>query len=218
MKHTEFDPSASKKKIDSAGVNDNTKKAQKQVEDNFTAFVKIKLGDKYEVIFTDSSILEDMLVEFFETFRLNDDRLPSRSTLNSYRSHIKGFVLRITKNKLNIGDAITFPTFSRLWKAKLLELKRNGRGDTKHNMPIPDEVMDKIYRLLSILTKLMEANDCPSFEALIQQLPLEYQNDFHKLVLSGAIMIFILNVSFVSSNLMDNLSKCIFSLVLQKSP
>ena len=155
MKHTNFDPSASKKKIENAGVNSNTKKAQKQVEDNFMAFVKQRIGDKYEEIFADLSIMEAMLVEFFETFRLNDNRLPSRSTLNSYKSHIRGMVLRITKNKVNITDAISFPTFSRLWKAKILELKQNGRGDTQHNMPIPDIVMDKLYRLLSIITKLM---------------------------------------------------------------
>ena len=206
MKFAEYDPTASKLKIESAGVNENTKRAQKNAEHHFTNFVHRKLGEKYDDIFVDASILDAMLVEFFETFRLNDDRLPSRSTLRTYKSHIKGMVKRITKNAMDIGDANIFPDFDRLWKAKLLELKRNGRGDVKHNLPIPDLVMDKIYKLLALLTQLMETdNSCPLFEALLEQLPPNYRNGYHKLVLDGAIFVFILHVSFFIVPLkMDN--------------
>ena len=199
MKHAKFDKKASKAKIETAGVNKNTLKAQKLAEKHFIAFVKQKIGEKYEDIFTgDASILDEMLVEFFETFRLNNDKLPSRSTLNTYKSHITGMVKRITKNAMDIGDPNVFPDFSRLWKAKVLELKRNGRGDVQHNLPIPDSVMDKIYKLLVTLTKLMETDEsCPSFEATLQELPSDYQNGYHKLVLNGAIFVFILNVSFI---------------------
>ena len=198
MKHTEYDKKASKVKIETAGVNKNTLKAQKLAEKNFISFVKSKLGEKYEDIFTNVSILDELLVEFFETFRLNDDKLPSRSTLNTYKSHIRGMLKRITKNQMDIGDPNIFPDFSRIWKAKLLELKRNGRADVKHNLPIPDSVMDKIYKLLVTLTKLMDTDEsCPSFEATLQELPSDYRNGYHKLVLYGAIFVFILNVSIL---------------------
>ena len=199
MKHAEYDKKASKAKIETAGVNKNTLKAQKLAEKHFIAFVKQKIGEKYEDIFTgDATILDKMLVEFFESFRLNNDKLPARSTLNTYKSHITGMVKRITKNGMDIGDPNVFPDFSRLWKAKKLELKRAGRGDVRHNLPIPDSVMDKIYKLLVTLTKLMETDEsCPSFEATLQELPSDYRSGYHKLVLNGAIFVFILNVSFI---------------------
>ena len=196
MKHIPFDPKASKEKIKTAGVNKNTEKAQRLAEKHFVGFTKGILGDKHEDIFTEASILEDILIQFFETYRLNDDRLPSISTLAMMKSNVKGFIKRITKNKFDIDCSATFPEFSRLWKAKKLELKQNGRGDVRHNQPIPQPVREKIYRLLAILTKLMETNETdPAFQSLLDQLPSSYHENYHKLVLAGAMFTFILNVS-----------------------
>ena len=80
-KHIEFDSEASMEKIKTAGVNKNTQKAQRLAEQHFLDFVKEKLGDKHEDIFTEASIMEDILIQYFDTYRLNDGQLPSKSTL-----------------------------------------------------------------------------------------------------------------------------------------
>ena len=195
-KHIEFDSKASIEKIKTAGVNKNTQKAQRLAEQHFLDFVKEKLGDKHEDIFTEASIMEDILIQYFDTYRLNDGQLPSKSTLDMMKSHVKGFIKRITKNKFDINCSATFPKFSRLWKAKILELKQNGRGDVRHNQPIPQPVREKIYRLLALLTKLMEKDETdPSYQSLVDQLPSSYRENYHKLVLHGAMFTFLLNVS-----------------------
>ena len=195
-KHLPFDQNASKEKIETAGVNKNTEKSQRNVEKQFMDFTKEILGDKHEDIFKEASILEDILIQFFDTYRLNDDRLPSKSTLDVLKSHVKGFLKRMTKNKFDINCSATFPKFSRLWKAKVIELKQNGRGDVRHNQPLPKPVREKIYHLLALLTKLMETDETdPSFQSLLDQLPSSYRENYHKLVLHGAMFTFILNVS-----------------------
>ena len=137
-----------------------------------------------------------MLIAFYETYRLNNNKLPSRNTLEASKSHIAGMIRRVTKNRFDIRNDATFPLFCRLWKAKLLELKRNGKGDVRHVEPIPDHVLEGIFKLLSILSKLMEIDETnPSYEQLLSQLPSSYRENYSKLVLHGALFVFIYYVS-----------------------
>lgn len=198
-KHTKFKPDETAKKIESCGVNPNTKRAQPQCEKIFLDFVKTKI-ENHEVIFTNSSMMEEMLIEFFDTYRLNNDKLPSRSTLDVTKSHLGGMIKRVTKNQFDIKNEVMFPQFARLWKAKVLELKRNGRGDKKHVPPIPDNVLAKIFEFLTVLTKLMEVDETdPSYEELIAKLPSSYRENYSKLVLHGAIFVFVYFVSFFAT-------------------
>ena len=197
MKNTKFDKNEAQKKIESAGVNRNTERAKKACEASFTDFVKSKLGENHEDIFTDTILLENLLIEFFDTYRLNDDRLPSRSTLDQTKSNIKGYIKRVTRNKLDISDEASFPNFTRLLKAKIAELKRNGRGDRNHTQPIPDSVLEKVFQLLKVLTQLMQTDESrPFFDELLEELHPDYRENYNKLVLHGAIFVFIFCVSF----------------------
>ena len=196
MKYAKFDPNETNKKIETCGVNPNTERAKRQCEQTFTDFVKSKIGDSHEDIFTDGSLLQNMLIQFFDTYRLNDERLPSKSTLNQVKSFIKGMILRVTKNQFDISNSATFPDFCRLWQAKTLELKRNGRGDVNHVPPVPQSVMEKIFELLIVLTKLMQIDETdPSYQQLLNQLPSSYRENYNKLVLAGAMFVFIYYVS-----------------------
>ena len=196
MKNEKFDPNETNKKIESAGVNPNTERAQKQAELIFLNFVKSKI-DNHEDIFTNASILENLLIEFYETYRLNDNRLPSKSTLETNKSHIAGMIRRVTRNKFDIRCQSTFPLFSRLWKAKLMELKVNGRADVNHVKAIPDSVLEGIFKCLSILTKLMGIDEKdPSYDQLVALLPSSFRENYSKLVLHGAVFVFVYFVSF----------------------
>ena len=66
MKNDNFDLEETKKKIETCGVNAKTERVRKLAEKTFLDFVKAKIGD-HEVIFTDASILENMLIAFYET-------------------------------------------------------------------------------------------------------------------------------------------------------
>ena len=57
MKNEKFDLDKTNEKIESCGVNANTKRFQQLAEKTFLDFVKSRIGD-HEVIFTDASILE----------------------------------------------------------------------------------------------------------------------------------------------------------------
>ena len=57
MKNEKFDLDKTNEKIESCGVNANTKRCQQLAEKTFLDFVKSRIGD-HEVIFTDASILE----------------------------------------------------------------------------------------------------------------------------------------------------------------
>ena len=198
MKNTTFNPSETSKKIENSGVNANTERAKRLCEQTFMDFVKTKIGENHGDIFTDGSLLQNLLIEFFDTYRLNDDRLPSKSTLDTTKSHIKGMILRETKNGFDISNDVTFPEFCRLWKAKILELKKNGRGDVVHVPPVPDSVMEKVFKLLIVLTKLMQIDDTdPTYQQLLNQLPLPYRRNYNKLVLSGALFVIVYYVSAI---------------------
>ena len=196
MKNDKFDLDKTNEKIESCGVNANTKRCQQLAEKTFLDFVKSRIGD-HEVIFTDASILENMLIAFYETYRLNNNKLPTRNTLETSKSHIAGMIRRVTKNRFDIRNDATFPKFCRLWKAKILELKQNGRGDVNHVQAIPDHVLEGIFKHLTILTKLMEIDETDaSYEQLRSQLPSSFRDNYSKLVLHGAIFVFIYYVSF----------------------
>ena len=194
-KNAKFDRKKTNEKIETCGVNANTKRAKKQCEKNFMNFVESKIENSKD-IFTDATLLEDCLIEFFETYRKNDEGLPSKSTLNTTRSHIKGLILRVTKNQFDISNEVMFPNFVRLWKAKSLELKQEGLGDPKHVQPVPISTLEKLFELLKTLTRLMEIDETdPDYHVHLERLPSSYRENYNKLVLNGAIVLFILFVS-----------------------
>ena len=78
-----------------------------------------------------------------------------------------------------------------------MELKQNGRGDVNHVQAIPDHVLEGIFKHLTILSKLMEIDETDaSYEQLRSQLPSSFRDNYSKLVLHGAIFVFIYYVSF----------------------
>ena len=77
------------------------------------------------------------------------------------------------------------------WSGYLKELKNLGRNDVTHNKEIPRSSVIKINENLALLLKLMQCdkNDRVKYNNLVQQLPLEYQDDYHKLLQFGTFYI-----------------------------
>ena len=75
-------------------------------------------------------------------------------------------------------------------------MKEEGRLDTTHNNEIPHESLEKILELLALLEQIMEESQNKNgerYKALIKELPVQYQNDYHKLLQFGAMAIIALH-------------------------
>ena len=197
VKHATFDAEENQKKIDSSGVSKSTEYAKKFVNSNFDKFVAEKLGSaSISKILEDNSVLEELLIEYFDTYRLNNGDLPSGSSLESTKSHIKMRLLKDSNGKIDISNQNVFPRFHRLWKGQLKLLKKNGRLDKNHNQPIPDAIMLKLNELLVVLTNLLQMKEGdPNFQANLNMLPSTWQNNYHRLANYGAIFVVVLHVS-----------------------
>ena len=74
-------------------------------------------------------------------------------------------------------------------------MKEEGRNDTTHNDEIPKESRDKVEKLLAQALEVMLCDKAsPKYRRLVAELPLEYQNEHHRLYQFGAM--YILGMSF----------------------
>ena len=74
-------------------------------------------------------------------------------------------------------------------------MKEEGRNDTTHNDEIPKESRDKIEKMLAQALQVMLCDKAsPKYRRLVAELPLEYQNEHHRLYQFGAM--YILGMSF----------------------
>jgi hypothetical protein len=77
------------------------------------------------------------------------------------------------------------------WSGYLKELKNLGRNDVTHNEEIPRSSIIKINEILAVLLKLMQCDkgDQVKYRNLVQELPLEYQDDYHRLLQCGTFYV-----------------------------
>ena len=78
------------------------------------------------------------------------------------------------------------------WGGYTKELKVEGRMDTTHNDEIPADSLEKIQEHLVLLQSIMrcdKAQDKVKYKSLIQKLPTEYQQDYHRLFQYAAFFI-----------------------------
>ena len=65
-------------------------------------------------------------------------------------------------------------------------------ADTTHNESIPKESQIKIYQILVTLQEIMKCGDRKStnrYKSLVQQLPEDYRNNYHRLIQMGSYFI-----------------------------
>ena len=78
------------------------------------------------------------------------------------------------------------------WGGYIKELKEAGRNDTDHNEEIPTESVVKIQEKLAICEQIMECDkqkDAIKYNELVKKLPVEYQQEYHRLFQYGAFFI-----------------------------
>ena len=70
-------------------------------------------------------------------------------------------------------------------------------ADTTHNDSIPKESLIKIHQMLPLLLeiiKCLDKKDTDRYKSLVQKLPEDYQDNYHRLIQMGSY--FIVGMSF----------------------
>ena len=83
------------------------------------------------------------------------------------------------------------------WGGYKKELKDEGRNDTTHNEKIPETSVIEIVKKLALLQRIMQCDkekDAKKYKQLVQMLPPDYQEEYHRLIQYGAF--FIIAMSF----------------------
>ena len=95
---------------------------------------------------------------------------------------------KLFKKCLNIKISLLFQQF---WGGYIKELKEEGRNDTSHNKEIPPASLIEIIMMLSLLQQIMECDKSRhlEYQSLIQKLPQDYKNTYHRLIQYGAMFI-----------------------------
>lgn len=78
------------------------------------------------------------------------------------------------------------------WSGYQKELKDLGRNDVKHNDEIPAPSIIKIQEMLANLLEIMKCdkkNDAVKYKNLVKKLPVEFQDEYHRLLQCGAFFV-----------------------------
>ena len=74
-----------------------------------------------------------------------------------------------------------FITFQEFYKGFCKNLKKEGLGDTENHNEISGEDFEKFIEFLILMNKIIESpKDTPGYWDLINELPTEYRNSYHK--------------------------------------
>ena len=184
----------------------NTLNAKKRAQQHFFQFMK---SQGYESTTPDSEIwtsvtaLQELLISYFQSYRVGNDELPKRGTVEVTRSHLKMTIKEYTDGQIDISDRLKFPKLGHFMSNLCKAL-----GKTEHRLPIEKDHIKKLYELLSLLQKLMELNENDElFEATLMELPQEWHEKYHYLVMYGAIMILVVQFTRRGEEGLENLTR-----------
>ena len=197
-KNEKLDEEEIKKLKGNAGVSKNTLKAKRRAEEHFRGYVLSNLDKNVEELCTEENLkhLESVLINYFSSYRLETDELPSMSTVRATRSHIKMMVKKLSSGKIDICDSAVFTEFENVMKGLAKKLKEAGKLDVKHHELIPEKSLEKVYHLLGVLSNLFELDENdPTYEENLSQIPDEFQDSYHYLAQYGAI--YVINTQLV---------------------
>ena len=158
---------------------ERTLKKERQMQRVFTDFIKAKLNITLEKLIKDKTTLEDILIQFFESYRAKKGHEPNSwlrpkiNTYNTYRCHIRLIILQKSEGKLDIQNQVHFKKFHRFYQTKILQKKENPyfvqERSVKSRSTVKKEQL--IYRMLTEFIK--EKRNC-SLEELLKDNLLEF--------------------------------------------
>ena len=189
-----FDPNEAEQLKETSGTTRNTQNAKRRAEKHFKDFLVSK-NEQFTEVFHAVDILQPLLIEYFSTYRLDNNELPKKATLMVTRSHIKMMIKKASQGRVDINDSAVFSDFDLFWKGLIKKLKREGKADKNHHDCISQSELKQIYHLLGILTDIIELDENdPGYEEALNEIPEDWREKYNHLVLFGAIFVFIMQV------------------------
>jgi hypothetical protein len=172
--------------IDTGGLDKNTLKKQQYAQNYFHAYLKLRGNPGIDDLLKDKMLLQDCLIGYFNDLRVNGNDLPMRGTSEVHRSFIKKMIMTKSEGVLDISCDATFQKFTAFYKGYIRNLKKNGKGDTKHRQEIPNDSLIKITTMLKLICNLMGTKDKLTMVNGMADLPEQYRNKLHYLAQYGA--------------------------------
>ena len=120
----------------------STQRAVKRSVTAFRQFLGSK-GESTEFEVASTSDLNEQLKHFFASVRSQKGEDVKTATLNSYKYGISKYLKE--NCKIDINNNAEFPSCRQLFKAKVTDLKKSGKGSTDHKPPIAIEDLHKLY-------------------------------------------------------------------------
>lgn len=175
------------------GLSEKTVRKRKKTVNYFYHYLYANdISEQLDTLMKTPSNLEPILIGFFESMRVgNTNELPSRNYIESIKSHLKNHILIQTEGTVNIGSFCQFPALGRFFKGLAKDLKKKGKGDTKHHEAIDNASLTKIFTLFQNVMEALKLIGTRSYEDRIGDLiPSSYKdNYYHYLLQSGAQLI-----------------------------
>jgi hypothetical protein len=131
-------------------------------------------------------VLEGKIISFFSSMRVKESELPSRSSVESYKSHLKCYIHQESKAQVDLSITAAFPNYNKFMKGLLKDLKQNGKGDVQHKDPIDGDTLAKIYQLFQLVQEAYKSRGEADYLEKLGKIPKEYQDCYHRLMQMGA--------------------------------
>ena len=165
--------------------NTQTEKRANRIVNSFKEFIEKEFQNTFEELVVNQGKLEEQLIHFIHNYRVNDNELPKKSTIEQMRSFIKIEILKSTDNKFDIADLVQFPRFCKFYKGYMKKLKIEGKGEkVSISTPIPNADLAKINQFLVYLHSVMNGTTSD-----LSRIPQGYEQKYHSLVQKGLIFI-----------------------------
>ncbi|XP_033117006.1 uncharacterized protein LOC117116960 [Anneissia japonica] len=116
-----------------------------------------EIGPSLETALADDTtvglgLLDEIIARFFPAARTRRGEYYSKNSLTIIRFSLARYFMKL-KN-VDITDSLQFPLSCKSFKASVNQLKQEGKGETKHHIPISDEDMTKIQASLDVNTSV----------------------------------------------------------------
>jgi hypothetical protein len=98
-------------------------------------------------------------------------------------------IMKKSEGLLDISSDSTCQKFTAFYKGFVKTLKKNGKGDTKHRVEIPNHSLVKLNNMLILICDLMATKDKLKMVNLLAGLPPQNRSNFHYLTQWGALYI-----------------------------
>ena len=142
----------------------------------------------FQDLLKDKTKLEDVIMHFFYSMRVNNGQVPKKNSFEQKKSFVKKMILQESQNQLDISNQADFPRFIKFYKSYIKKVENE--TPSIGVFAIPEDHMKQIYGFLTYLHTILNGT-CQD----LSYIPVGYESRYHYLVLRGTIFILLHHMS-----------------------